>query len=145
MAEQIWLAKVNGQKGFGVLVFLYFGVLVFLCFRPPTPGILKCPKRSTSKTPKHQNTKTPKHQNTKTHIMKNKGLLLTLGFLLFVLGITSIIMTLVGVRWVFLGWLEMGGSLLAFVLKIIMTIAGVLLIVLSRTNWDEERKESSEP
>ncbi len=77
--------------------------------------------------------------------MKNKGLLLTLGFLLFVLGITSIIMTLVGVRWVFLGWLEMGGSLLAFVLKIIMTIAGVLLIVLSRTNWDEERKESSEP
>ncbi|MBK8424892.1 MAG: hypothetical protein IPL27_02420 [Lewinellaceae bacterium] len=77
--------------------------------------------------------------------MKNKGLLLTLGFLLFVLGITSIIMTLVGVRWVFLGWLEMGGTLLAFVLKIIMTIAGVLLIVLSRTDWEEEREESSEP
>lgn len=97
-----------------------------------------------TKTLKHQNTQTPKHQNTKI-IMKNKGLLLLLGFVLFVLGVTAIIMSLVGVRWVFLGWLEMGGPLLAFVLKIIMSIAGVLLIVFSRTDWEQERKESSEP
>ena len=77
--------------------------------------------------------------------MKNKGLLLLLGFVLFVLGITAIIMSLVGVRWVFLGWLEWGGALLAFVLKIIMSIVGVLLIVFANTDWERERKESSEP
>ncbi|MCC6279746.1 MAG: hypothetical protein IT262_04040 [Saprospiraceae bacterium] len=77
--------------------------------------------------------------------MKNKGLLLLLGFVLFVLGITAIIMSLVGVRWVFLGWMEWGGALVAFVLKIIMSIAGVLLIVFARTDWEQERKESSEP
>lgn len=68
-----------------------------------------------------------------------------LGFVLFVLGITAIIMSLVGVRWVFLGWMEWGGALVAFVLKIIMSIAGVLLIVFARTDWEQERKESSEP
>lgn len=76
--------------------------------------------------------------------MKNKGRWLLLGFLLFVFGITSIIMTLVGVRWVFLSWLEIGGPLLAFVLKIIMTIGGILMIVFARTNWEEEKRESSE-
>ncbi len=76
--------------------------------------------------------------------MKNKGLLQLLGFVLFVLGITAIIMSLVGVRWVFLGWLEWGGLLMAFVLKIIMSIVGVLLIVFARTDWEQERKESSE-
>lgn len=68
-----------------------------------------------------------------------------LGFVLFVLGITSIIMSLVGVRWFFLGWLEIGGALLAFVLKIIMTIGGVLVIIFARTDWEQERQESSEP
>lgn len=77
--------------------------------------------------------------------MKNKGFWLWLGFALFVFGITSIIMSLVGVRWVFLGWLEMGGPLLAFLLKIILTIAGILIIVFARTDWEQELAESSEP
>lgn len=68
-----------------------------------------------------------------------------LGFVLFILGITSIIMSLVGVRWVFLGWLEIGGGLLAFVLKLLMTIGGILIIVFARTDWEEEKRESSEP
>jgi hypothetical protein len=53
-------------------------------------------------------------------------------------------MSLVGVRWVFLGWLEWGGALLAFVLKIIMSVAGVVLIIIARTDWDEEKRESSQ-
>lgn len=97
------------------------------------------------KMPIAKQSKTPNPKNTKTHIMKNKGLLLLLGFVLFILGITSIIMSLVGVRWVFLGWLEWGGALLAFVLKIIMSISGVLLIIFARTDWEQEKKESSEP
>lgn len=74
--------------------------------------------------------------------MKNKPRWILLGFLLFIFGITSIIMSLVGVRWVFLSWLEAGGPLLAFVLKIIMSIGGVLIVVLARTNWEQEKRES---
>ena len=77
--------------------------------------------------------------------MKNKGLWILFGFLLFIFGITSIIMSLVGVRWVFLGWLEWGGALLAFVLKILMSIAGVVMVIYARTDWEEEKRESSEP
>lgn len=77
--------------------------------------------------------------------MKNKSNWVLLGFLLFIFGLTSIIMSLVGVRWVFLGWMEWGGALLAFVLKVLMTIAGVVMIVLARTDWEDEKRESSEP
>ncbi|MFN0035969.1 MAG: hypothetical protein ACKVUS_12975 [Saprospiraceae bacterium] len=76
--------------------------------------------------------------------MKNKGLLLLLGYLLFTFGITSIVMELVGVHWYFLSWLERGGRLLAFVLKILMLIGGILLIVFARTDWERERRDSSD-
>jgi TRAP-type mannitol/chloroaromatic compound transport system permease small subunit len=76
--------------------------------------------------------------------MKNKGLLTLLGYLLFLLGVTSIVMELVGTHWYFLGWLERTGRLFAFVLKILMIMGGVLLIVFSRTDWEREKRESSE-
>lgn len=76
--------------------------------------------------------------------MKNKGLLTLLGYLLFILGVTSIVMELVGTHWYFLGWLERTGRLFAFVLKILMIMAGVLLIVFSRTDWEREKRESSD-
>ncbi|MBC7773949.1 MAG: hypothetical protein H7246_00820 [Phycisphaerae bacterium] len=76
--------------------------------------------------------------------MKNKGLLLLLGYLLFSLGITSVIMELVGTHWYFLAWLERAGRLLAFILKILMVLVGVLLIVFARTDWEKEKRESSE-
>jgi len=76
--------------------------------------------------------------------MKNKGLLLLLGYLLFSLGITSIVMELVGTHWYFLAWLERTGRLMAFVLKLLMIMVGVLLIVFARTDWEQEKKDSSE-
>ncbi|MFN0216573.1 MAG: hypothetical protein ACKVT2_20120 [Saprospiraceae bacterium] len=76
--------------------------------------------------------------------MKNKGLWLLLGYTLFSLGITSVIMELVGTHWYFLAWLERMGSLWAFLLKILMTIGGILLIIFARTDWEQEKRESSE-
>jgi hypothetical protein len=64
---------------------------------------------------------------------KNKGLWLTTGFLLLVFGLTSIVLQMVGVQW----------ALLAFVVKILMIMGGVVLFVLARTDWDRERRESS--
>jgi uncharacterized membrane protein YidH (DUF202 family) len=76
--------------------------------------------------------------------MKNKGLLLLLGYLLFTLGITSVVMELVGTHWYFLAWLEHFGHLFTFILKILMMIGGILLIVLARVDWEREKRESSE-
>ena len=75
--------------------------------------------------------------------MKNKGYWLLLGYALFVFGITAIILQLVGVQWAFLHVIELGGRLLGFVIKILMMIAGVMIIVLANTDWERERKESA--
>ena len=72
--------------------------------------------------------------------MKNKGLWLLLGYTLFTLGITAIVLELVGVHWVLLSWLELGGRLLAFAGKLLMIIAGVLMIVFARTDWEREMR-----
>ena len=76
--------------------------------------------------------------------MKNKGLWLLLGYAMMTFGLTAITMQVVGTHWAFLGILEWGGRLLAFILKILMTMAGVLIIVFARTDWDRERRESGE-
>ena len=76
--------------------------------------------------------------------MKNKGYWTLLGFLLIVFGFTAIILQMVGVSWYFLTFLEWGGRLFAFVAKILMVMAGVLIIVFSGTDWARERQESSE-
>lgn len=71
---------------------------------------------------------------------KNAGLIL--GFMMIVLGITSLILSIVGIHWYFLGWLEHFGRLFAFVTKIIMVMAGAVIFILARTDWERERKES---
>ncbi len=75
--------------------------------------------------------------------MKRKGLWLLVGFLLVILGFSAIILQLVGINWAFLAFLEWGGLLLAFVLKIVMILAGVVVVVLANTDWDREMRESS--
>ncbi|HMX39986.1 MAG TPA: hypothetical protein PKD78_06650 [Saprospiraceae bacterium] len=73
--------------------------------------------------------------------MKNKGYWLLLGLTLFLLGLTSLIMQMVGVRWVFLEFLEWGGGLTAFVAKVVMLMVGILIIVAANTDWERERRE----
>ena len=69
---------------------------------------------------------------------------MTLGFVLFVLGITSLTMTLVGARWAFLSFIDLTSvPLLGFILRILMILGGVLCVVFANTNWEKERAESS--
>ena len=76
--------------------------------------------------------------------MKNKGYWLLAGFLLVISGFTALILQLIGVAWWFLQFLELGGRLFSFVAKILMVLAGVLIIVFANTDWERERRESSE-
>ncbi len=66
-----------------------------------------------------------------------------MGFLFIVFGFTAIVLQIVGVSWYFLRFLEWGGRLFSFVAKLIMVIAGVLMVVLGGTDWERERRESS--
>jgi len=75
-------------------------------------------------------------------MLKNRGLWTLLGFSLVILGFTSLIMTLVGVNWAFLGFLELGGRLFAFLAKILMVMAGGIVIALANNNWARDRDES---
>ena len=73
-----------------------------------------------------------------------KSWLMTLGFVLFVLGITSLTMTLVGARWAFLTFIESKSvPILGFLVKIAMILAGVLCVVFANTDWEKERADSS--
>ena len=80
----------------------------------------------------------------KDRIMKNKGLWSLLAFLLVVLGISSVVMQMVGVQWVFLNFLEIPGRLFAFIVKVLMVFSGIVLFVLANTDWDRERRDSSD-
>ena len=66
---------------------------------------------------------------------------LLIGFLLFAIGLLSIILNIVGVELAFLVWLNSLGSLAAFVTKLLMMLAGIIIMVLARTDWEREEAE----
>ena len=74
--------------------------------------------------------------------MKRKGLWILIGMLLFLAGSTAIILQLIGVSWYFLAFLDNLGGPVAFLVKILMVIAGVITVVVANTDWERERKES---
>ena len=67
-----------------------------------------------------------------------KDLLTLLGFLLFVFGFLAIILSIVGVNLAFLVWMTKFGQLTAFLLKILMIVGGVIIVVLARTDWEQD-------
>ncbi len=74
--------------------------------------------------------------------MKRKTLWIILGLFLIMSGITALALQLVGTQWVFLQFIEKPGRLFAFVAKLLMVMAGFLLITIANTDWERERQES---
>jgi len=74
--------------------------------------------------------------------MKNKGRWIILGLVLVLAGVTAMVLQLVGAQWVFLQFLEKPGRLFAFVTKVIMVMAGFIIIALANTDWEQDRRES---
>lgn len=74
--------------------------------------------------------------------MKNKGRWILLGLALVIVGLTALVLQLVGAQWAFLQFLEIPGRLFAFVFKILMVMAGFILIALANTDWERDRRES---
>lgn len=49
---------------------------------------------------------------------------------------------MIGVQLAFLAWLDKIGALFAFIIRILMVLAGIILVALAQTNWARERAES---
>ncbi len=62
-----------------------------------------------------------------------------IGFLLFLFGFMALALSLVGVQLSFLTWIDAPGRLFGFVIRLLMILAGIVIVVLTRTDWREEK------
>ncbi len=66
--------------------------------------------------------------------MTRKDLLTSIGFLFFILGFTALALSLVGIRWSFLSWMD-GNPLWGLIGKLGMVIIGVMMVALAQTDF----------
>jgi hypothetical protein len=69
-----------------------------------------------------------------------KGIFSTIGFLLFITGGTALVLSLVGVKLAFLTWIDAGGALLGFLIRLGMLIGGIVIAALANTDWRNEEE-----
>ena len=60
------------------------------------------------------------------------GLFTLAGFLLLALGLLSIILSMVGVQFAFMSWMNTFGAGVAFVFKLLMIVFGIVMMYLAR-------------
>lgn len=71
-------------------------------------------------------------------MLKNKALLTFIGFILIMLGFLALVLSIVGVKFAFLLWIDKPGPLFGFLFRIIMIIVGFVLVYLAQTNYKGE-------
>jgi hypothetical protein len=69
-----------------------------------------------------------------------KGIYTLIGFLLFIMGGTALVLSLVGLKLSYLLWIDAAGGLVGFMIRIIMMISGIVIAVLNTGNWREDEE-----
>jgi hypothetical protein len=69
---------------------------------------------------------------------KNAEWLSLVGFVLVTLGVGALALSLVGLRFSFLTWLDAGGNGLGFLLRLLMVVAGFMLVYVAKSNFKGE-------
>ncbi|MEZ4952587.1 MAG: hypothetical protein R2825_03290 [Saprospiraceae bacterium] len=64
-----------------------------------------------------------------------KTIWVTAGFLLFIIGFTALVLSLVGIKLSYLTWIDAPGALFGFLIRILMIIGGVVIVYMSVTDW----------
>jgi hypothetical protein len=67
-----------------------------------------------------------------------KTVITTIGFLLAGVGFLALVLSLVGVKLSYLVWLDRPGALFGFVAKLVMIIAGLVMIYMGKTDLEQE-------
>lgn len=70
--------------------------------------------------------------------MKNKTLLTTVGFLLFVFGFLALILSMIGIQFTMLKWIDAPGRLVGLLIRLGMILGGLVLVYVSRYNPNED-------
>ncbi len=70
-----------------------------------------------------------------------KSIWLISGFLLFILGFSALVLSVVGVRLAFLTWLDAPGGLFGLIAKILMIVAGIVIVYLATFDWQREEED----
>lgn len=70
-----------------------------------------------------------------------KTLWVTLGFLMFIIGFTALVLSMVGVKLSYLTWIDEFGGLFGFLIRILMIIGGVVVVYLTVTDWRNQEDE----
>lgn len=69
---------------------------------------------------------------------KNKGLITLVGFVLVSLGFLALVLSMVGVKFAFLLWIDKPGPLFGFVVRLLMILIGFMLVYVAQTNYRGE-------
>jgi hypothetical protein len=74
----------------------------------------------------------------KMSMSTNKDMLTLVGFLLMSLGFLALVLSLVGVQFAFLTWIDTPGRLVGFIIRLLMIVAGIVMIYFGRTDLEKE-------
>ena len=67
-----------------------------------------------------------------------KAIWTTFGFLLFIIGFVSLVLSLTGVKLTYLTWIDLPGPLFGFLTRILMIIGGIVIVYLTLTDFKAE-------
>lgn len=71
-------------------------------------------------------------------MQKNKALLTLIGFVLVVIGFLALVLSIVGVKFAFLLWIDKPGPLFGLLFRIAMILVGFILVYLAQTDYAGE-------
>ena len=71
-------------------------------------------------------------------MQKNKALITIVGFLFVALGFMALVLSMVGVKFAFLLWIDKPGPLFGFVFRLLMIIVGFVMVYLAQSNYRGE-------
>ncbi len=69
---------------------------------------------------------------------KSKGWITLLGFFIAGTGFLALILSLVGIKFSFLTWIDAPGPLFGFVFRLLMIVIGIIMIYLTQTDFRGE-------
>jgi hypothetical protein len=64
-----------------------------------------------------------------------KAIWMTAGFLLFILGFSALVLSIAGISFSFLTWIDAAGALWGFLIRILMITGGIVIVYLTATDW----------
>lgn len=73
----------------------------------------------------------------------NKGYVTIIGYLLFLAGILSIILSMVGLQLTFLSWISSFGSGISIIIKLVLLFSGLIIMYISKMPPEDDDLETS--